>query len=81
MPSIPRISMRAARVNANLSQDEAAKSLGISKSTLQKYEAGITIPDILTARKMEEVYAFPIDFIFFGPNTALSVTPESTSSA
>lgn len=69
MSSIPRISMKAARVNANLSQDEAAKSLGISKSTLQKYEAGTTIPDILMARKMEEVYAFPIDFIFLGQIT------------
>lgn len=74
MQAIPQISMKAARVNADLSQDEAAKKLGISKSTLQNYEAGTTIPDILTARKIGEVYRFPVDYIFFGTNNALSGT-------
>ncbi len=36
----------------------------ISKATLQNYEAGYTVPDILMSRKMEEVYAFLADFIF-----------------
>lgn len=70
MQTMPRISLKAARVNAELSQQEAAKRLGISKSTLQNYEAGNTIPDILMSRKIEEVYGFPMDYIFFGSNTA-----------
>lgn len=74
MQSIPRISLKAARVNADLSQQEAAKLLGISKATLQNYEAGNTVPDILMSRKIEDVYGFPMDFIFFGANNALSVT-------
>lgn len=74
MQTIPRISLKAARVNADLSQQEAAKRLGISKATLQNYEAGNTVPDILLSRKIEDVYRFPIDFIFFGANNALSGT-------
>lgn len=79
MQVIPQISMKAARVNADLSQDEAAKRLGISRATLQNYESGSTIPDILTARKIEEVYRFPVDYIFFGANNALSVTAGNSS--
>ena len=66
----PSISLRAARVNAELSQEQAAKKLGISKSTLQNYETGNGVPDILLSRKIEEVYKFPIDFIFFKRNNA-----------
>lgn len=70
MEGIPRISLKAARVNAELSQHEAAIRLGISRATLQNYESGNTVPDILMSRKMEEVYHFPMDYIFFGKNTA-----------
>lgn len=73
MPQYPQISMKAARINAKLSQEEAAKLLGISKSTLQSYESGQTVPDILLSRKIEQVYQFPINFIFFGNDNALSV--------
>lgn len=65
MKTIPRISLKAARVNAEMSQSEAAKKLGISKATLQNYEAGNTVPDILMSHKIEDVYGFPVDFIFF----------------
>lgn len=70
MQTIPRISLKAARVNSGLSQNEAAKRLGISRATLQNYESGNTVPDILMSRKIEEVYGFPADFIFFGMSTA-----------
>lgn len=70
MQAVPRISLKAARVNAGFSQQEAAKMLGVSKATLQNYETGCTVPDILMSRKIEEVYHFPADYIFFGKNYA-----------
>lgn len=79
MKNMPQISMRAARVNADLSQEEAAKRLGISRATLQNYEAGNTIPDIITARRIGDVYGFPVDYIFFGAKNALSVTSAQSS--
>lgn len=60
----PKISLAAARVNAGLSQKEAAKRLGLSPATLQNYEAGKTVPSWETANKIEAVYNFPLDFIF-----------------
>ena len=50
------ISLKACRVNKNLTQVEAAKTLGISKQTLISYEAGRTFPDVPTIKKMEELY-------------------------
>ena len=70
MDGFPKISLKAARVNANLSQSEAAKRLGICKSTLQSYENGKTVPDIVTAKRIGDVYGFSTDYIFFGTNTA-----------
>ena len=50
------ITMKAARVNCNLSQIEAAKLLGISRKTLQNYEAGASFPDIPILKRIESVY-------------------------
>lgn len=60
----PKISLAAARVNAGLSQKEAAKRLGLSPATLQNYEAGKTVPSWKTVNKIAAVYNFPLDFIF-----------------
>ena len=59
------ISMRAARVNACLTIEEAAKELGITKNTLINYETGKVSPRIETAKRMAEVYAIPMSDINF----------------
>lgn len=50
------ITLKAARVNKNLTQDEAAKLLGISVFTLINYENGKSYPNIQRLRKIEELY-------------------------
>lgn len=67
----PKITPAAARVNAGLSQSEAAKRINISKETLSNYENGRTVPDWDTVRKIEEVYEFSSDFIIFGEELRL----------
>ena len=69
----PKISLAAARVNANMTQDQAAKELHVDKRTLQNYEAGRTVPNWYVVRRIEEVYAFPADYINFTKKSALSV--------
>lgn len=60
------ITMKAARVNARLTQIEAAKALGIHKNTLVSYENGKTIPRADMARKMAALYGLAVsDIIFF----------------
>lgn len=63
---LPKISLRAARVNAGLSQQEAAKKLSINKATLHSYETGKTVPSWDMVKLIEEVYQYPTDQIFFG---------------
>ena len=61
----PKISLAAARVNAGYTQAEAAKKLGITASTLQNYEMGQTVPKWDMVLKIEQLYQFPADFLFF----------------
>lgn len=67
-----RITPAAARVNAGLTQKQAAKALNISNKTLLNYEKGITVPDWTTVDRMCALYGCPSDLIFFGRNLALS---------
>ncbi len=66
-PTKLRISMEAARVNAKLTQDEAAKILHVTKQTLVNWEKGRTEPKTSQAVKMAEVYGVPYDNIIFLP--------------
>ena len=58
-----RLSLAAARVNADLTQKEAAQKLQISVSTLRSYEVGNHSPNWNVAKRMSELYGIPIDFL------------------
>ena len=60
------ITLKAARVNAEMTQAQAAKALGISKNTLLNYEKYKTIPDIEKSKQMAKLYGCTVnDLIFF----------------
>ena len=59
-----KITLAAARVNAGLSQKDAAKLIGVSPATLRNYESGKTSPGWGVVRKIEKVYGMSIDYIF-----------------
>ena len=60
------ITLKAARVNADMSQQEAAKRLGISKNTLANYEKYKTIPYIEMSKMIAALYNWSVnDIIFF----------------
>lgn len=61
-----KITLKAARVNAGLKLVEAAECFGINKDTLSKYEKDSTnVPRSFLIR-IEEIYKWPIENIFFG---------------
>ena len=62
------ISLKAARVNKNLTQKEAAKLIGISEDALRNYERGKSFPNVPTIKKVEEVYGVQYSDIIFLPN-------------
>lgn len=63
---MPKISLKAARVNARLSQGEAAERIGIAVSTLRNWETGKTFPTKPKIDKICEVYGIEFDVLFFG---------------
>lgn len=60
-----RFKLKAARQIAELTQVEAAESLGISRSTIQNWEAYRTSPRAEQAQKLSELYGIPYNQIYF----------------
>ena len=60
------ITLKAARVNKGLTQPEAAKLIGVSKTTIINWERGKSFPDVKEIKKIEEVYGIGYNSIFFG---------------
>ncbi|MCI5532693.1 MAG: helix-turn-helix domain-containing protein [Caecibacter massiliensis] len=50
------VTLKAARVNKNLTQKKAAALLGISVETLINYEKGLSFPNVPIIKKIEKVY-------------------------
>ncbi|MBO5122497.1 MAG: helix-turn-helix transcriptional regulator [Oscillospiraceae bacterium] len=62
-----RVTLKAARVNANMSQAVAAKALGVGESTLAKWESGDTCPRADRMHDICDLYGCQIDDIIFLP--------------
>ena len=63
-----QLTLKALRVNKNLTQDEAAKAIGVSKYTWANYEVGKTYPDVPTIKAIEKVFGVKYSDILFLPN-------------
>lgn len=66
-----KISLRAARVNAGLSQKEAAARLGVSNKTLGNWEKGITFPPADKILEICKLYSVSYDNLNFLPSDSL----------
>ena len=59
----PMISLKAARVNAELTQDEAAIKIKKTKQTIVNWENGVTeikYKDLIT---LSQIYDMPLEYI------------------
>ena len=65
------ITLKAARVNKNLTQKEAAKLIGISEPSLSNYESGKTFPSVPVIKRIEEVYGVTYADIIFLPDSTV----------
>ena len=59
------IQLKAARVNANLTQGAVAKELGISKNSIVNYESYKSRPSVDLAKKFAELYGMTVDDIIW----------------
>ena len=62
-----KISLAAARVNANMTQTMVAKALGVSTQTIINWETGKTQPKIEQCERISELYGIPSQNIIFVP--------------
>lgn len=62
-----KLTLKAARVNAGLTQKEAGRHIGVSKDVISNWERGISYPDVIELRKIEEAYHVPYNNLIFLP--------------
>ena len=59
-----QISLAAARVNANLTQEDVARALNVGKQTVVNWEKGRSEPKMSQSRELSLLYRMPLDYIF-----------------
>lgn len=64
-----KISLAAARVNANMTQEQAANAVKVNKTTIINWEKGKTRIPFSALKDLCELYNFPIENIFL-PKTS-----------
>lgn len=62
-----KLTLKAARVNAKLTQDEVAEKVKKTKNTIANYENGKSKPDIETGKALAKLYGVSIDDLIFLP--------------
>ena len=65
------ITLRAARINAGLTQKDAAKLIGVNASMINKWENGGSSPTAKRIDKMLEVYNVKYEDVIFSPKNPL----------
>lgn len=71
MTEMTRMSLKAARVNAGLTQKEVATKLGIGNGTLSDWENYVSFPRADLIPKLCELYGVQYDQIDFLPRNPL----------
>ena len=66
-----KLTLPAARKNANMTQKDLASALGVSVTTVENWESGRTEPTISQARKIGELVDLHIDDIIFRRSDAV----------
>ncbi len=61
------ITLKAARVNKNLTQKEAAKRIGVSPDVVSNWERQVSFPDVLQLKAIEKAYGVSYSQLIFLP--------------
>ena len=64
-----KITVKAARVNAGLTQEELANKMGVHRSTISSWEINPSIMQIKDAELLCKILNISISKIFFGCNS------------
>ena len=67
-----KVSLKAMRTNAGITQTEAAKAVGVTKKTIHSWETSKTYPSIMQLLKLCKIYGCGVDDIFLPDKLAQS---------
>ena len=62
-----KITIEAARVNAHMTQEQAASALGVTRQTVSEWESRRRYPPIKRVMQMSELYKIPFEMLTFLP--------------
>lgn len=74
--------IKKSRIDAKLTQEQAAETLGISRQTISNWENEKSYPDIVSVLKMSDLYGVSLDYLLKGDSTMknyLDYIEESTN--
>ena len=66
-----QITLKAARMNAFLTQREAAEKIGVTVDTIGNWERGKSFPDAMQIKRIEDAYGVHYDNLIFLPKNTL----------
>ena len=66
-----QITLKAARMNKQLTQRDAAAKIGVTSDTIGNLERGKSFPDAMQIKRIEEVYKVRYDDLIFLPDKTL----------
>lgn len=72
----PRITLKAARINAGLTAKEVGKLVNRHYQTILKYEEDSSDISMSFAQELSKIYEYPLNYIFLGKNIALKRNKE-----
>ncbi len=72
-----QLSLKAARVNAGLTQKDVETELGYSRSTLTRWETGKTMPRADTLKALCNLYHVSLEDIHLEKKERSAATPRS----
>lgn len=67
-----QVTLKAARVNVGLSQEQVAKRMEVTRQTVINWETGKIIPGIPEMEMLSTLYGIPTDYIFLPCYSTLS---------
>ena len=74
-----KFTLKAARVNVNMTQEYVAMQVGKTKNTIQNYENGKSVPDIETGKKLAALFGLSVDDIIFLPSNCTFSTGDGVA--
>ena len=61
------LTLKAARINKGLTQEEAGKKIGVSADVISNWERQISFPDVVQLKAIERVYGVDYQHLIFLP--------------